>query len=158
MKERNVKEKSRHDRTANEELIEVGDKVILKNKQKAKGQPKYDPEPYEVVQIHGRQTLLRRGDRKIWRETQKFKKIAPQTGDTSYHGGETDEWEESRDRRYEQNKDSDNWEPEEEAIQEAEREQEIEPGIREQDRQPDDESHRPQRQRKPPDWYGTWTE
>ena len=99
MKERNEKEKSRHDRTANEEMIEVGDKVLLKNKQKAKGQPKYDPEPYEVVQIHGRQTLLRRGDRKIWRETQKFKKIAPQTGDTSYHGGETDEWEESRDKR-----------------------------------------------------------
>ena len=45
MKECNEKEKSRHDKTANEELIKVGDKVLLKNKQKAKGQPKDDPEP-----------------------------------------------------------------------------------------------------------------
>ena len=83
--------------------------------------------------------------------------------DTNYQGGETDEkedigWEESRNKRNKQSNDSDDWEPNEEAIQDAEREQEADPGIVEQDRHPEDDTHRPQRQTKSPDWYGTWTE
>ena len=50
-------------------------KVLLKNKVKRKGQPKYDPKPYTITELHGRQAVLQRGDRKIRRETQKFKRF-----------------------------------------------------------------------------------
>ena len=54
-------------------------KVLLKNKVKRKGQPKYDPRPYTITELQGRQALLERGERKIRRETQKFKRFYEQT-------------------------------------------------------------------------------
>ena len=68
-------EKRRHDQKAREEKIEVGMQVLLKRKIKKKGMSKYDPKPFTVVEIVGRQAVLERDGAKIKRETQKFKKF-----------------------------------------------------------------------------------
>ena len=78
MIERGQKEKERRDKRAREEELAVGMKVLLKNKVKKKGQPKYDPRPYTITELKGRQALLERGQKKIRRETQKFKRFFEQ--------------------------------------------------------------------------------
>ena len=75
MLERGWKEKERRDKQAREEDLAVGMKVLLKNKVKRKGQPRYDPKPYVITDLRGRQATLERGEKKIRRETQKFKRF-----------------------------------------------------------------------------------
>ena len=75
MVERGQREKERRDKHAREEELSIGMKVLLKNKTKRKGQPKYDPKPYTITDLKGRQATLERGERKIRRETQKFKRF-----------------------------------------------------------------------------------
>ena len=58
MIERGKKEKERRDKRTREEDLAVGMKVLLKNKVKRKGQPKYDPKPYVIKELHGRQAVL----------------------------------------------------------------------------------------------------
>ena len=96
-----AREKERHDRKAREEHLEVGMKVLLKSKKKRKGSPKYDPEPYTISEMKGRQAVLTRGSTTIRRETQKFKRLytKDETGrDSSASQAkprrETDDWEE----------------------------------------------------------------
>ena len=54
--------------------IEVDDQVLLKQQQ-TKNDPPYDPEPYQVVDIHGHQITASRGDRILTRDAQKWKAI-----------------------------------------------------------------------------------
>ena len=86
-------EKKRHDNKAREEVIEVGMKVLLKRKKKRKGMSQYDPKPYTVVEIVGRQAVLEREGAKIRRETQKFKRFYshPEAEETQQL---KDDWEE----------------------------------------------------------------
>ena len=95
--ERGKKEKERRDKHAREESLEVGMKVLLKNKVKRKGQPKYDPKPYTITELHGRQATLERGTKKIKRETQKFKRFfeAPPSKKMTGTTVQRDDWEES---------------------------------------------------------------
>ena len=94
MKKRATDEKERHDKKAREEQLEVGMKVILKGKIKKKGKPKYDPEPYKIIEIQGRQAVLRRGDTTIRRETQKFKRLyTKEDNDIGQNSRQTDDWE-----------------------------------------------------------------
>ena len=94
MKKRATEEKERHDKKAREEQLEVGMKVILKGKIKKKGKPKYDPEPYTIIEIQGRQAVLRRGDTTIRRETQKFKRLyTKEDNDIGQNNRQTDDWE-----------------------------------------------------------------
>ena len=97
MTERGKKEKERRDQHAREEQLEVGMKVLLKNKAKKKGQPKYDPNPYTITKLTGRQATLERGNRKITRESQKFKRFyEPQKPSKERKISKaTDDWEES---------------------------------------------------------------
>ena len=71
--------------------------VLLKNKAKKKGQPKYDPRPYTITELHVRQALLERGEKKIRRETQKFKRFYEQRQPQNQgsKSKEEDDWEES---------------------------------------------------------------
>ena len=73
-------------------------KVLLKNKNKRKGQPKYDPTPYTITALHGRQATLQQGERKIRRETQKFKRFfeTPRPTKGTRTSMAADDWEESR--------------------------------------------------------------
>ena len=67
--------------------------VLLKRKKKKKGMSKYDPRPFTVTEIVGRQAVLERDGAKIKRETQKFKRFYPhpeQQGQLS----KDDDWEE----------------------------------------------------------------
>ena len=97
MIERGKKEKERRDKRAREEELAVGMQVLLKNKAKKKGQPKYDPRPYTITELNGRQALLERGQKKIRRETQKFKRFyeprQPKQQDS--RNRTEDDWEES---------------------------------------------------------------
>ena len=72
---RGRREKERHDKKAREERLEIGMKVLLKNKNRRKGSPKFDPEPYTITELKGRQAVLKRGETPIRRETQKFKRF-----------------------------------------------------------------------------------
>ena len=98
MLEQGRKEKERRDKQAREEDLAVGMKVLLKNKVKRKGQPKYDPKPYVITDLRGRQATLERGEKKIRRETQKFKRFfeptSPEEG-TATTMSPREEWEES---------------------------------------------------------------
>ena len=93
------KEKERHDKTAREEHLEVGMKVLLRNKKRKKGTPKFDPKPYTICELQGRQAVLTRGNTKLRRETQKFKRFYTKDETergTSYGQSKTDTdgWEE----------------------------------------------------------------
>ena len=71
-------------------------KVLLKRKKKRKGMSKYDPKPFIVSEIVGRQEVLERDGAKIRRETQKFKRFySPE--DKEAHQPE-DDWEERSQR------------------------------------------------------------
>ena len=96
MIQRGEKEKERRDKHAREESLEVGMKVLLKNKVKRKGQPKYDPKPYTITELHGRQATLKRGTKKIKRETQMFKRFfeAPPSKENSNNTTQRDNCEE----------------------------------------------------------------
>ena len=89
-------EKRRHDQKAREESIEVGTQVLLKSKKKKKGMPKYDPRPFTVTEIVGRQAVLERGSTKLRRETQKFKKYYPKQDHHVEEDQEEDHWESQR--------------------------------------------------------------
>ena len=71
----------------------MGTQVLLKNKKKKKGISTYDPRPFTVTEIVGRQAVLERGDTVLRRETQKFKKFYPKQ---EQHQQEEDGWEESQ--------------------------------------------------------------
>jgi hypothetical protein len=66
-------EKKRRDMRAREEVLEVGMKVLLKRKHKRKGISKYDPDPFILEELVGRQAVISRGDTILRRETQKIK-------------------------------------------------------------------------------------
>ena len=93
---RGEKKKERRDKHAREESLEAGMKVLLKNKLKRKGQPKYDPKPYTITELHGRQATLKRGTKKIKRETQMFKRFfeAPPSKENSNNTTQRDSCEE----------------------------------------------------------------
>ena len=69
IEDRGKAEKERRDKRAREEDLAVGMKVLLKNKHKRKGQPKFDPQPYTITELVGRQATLMRGSKTIRRET-----------------------------------------------------------------------------------------
>lgn len=75
MRDRGKRDKERRDRTAREEELAVGMKVLLKNKVKRKGIPKYDPKPFIITELVGRQAVIKRDDTVLRRETQKFKRF-----------------------------------------------------------------------------------
>jgi hypothetical protein len=54
--------------------IEVGDEVLLKQKQ-SKSQPPYDPHPYKVTDVHGHQITAEKEGRAMTRDAQKWKRI-----------------------------------------------------------------------------------
>ena len=93
MKKRANEEKERHDKKAREEHLKAGMKVLLRNKKKKKGNPKYDPEPYTIIELEGRQAVLRRGDTTLRRETQKFKRLHTKDDDDKHTGRQPDDWE-----------------------------------------------------------------
>ena len=73
-------------------------KVLLKRKQKRKGMSKYDPRPFTLVELVGRQAVITRGDTTLRRETQKIKKFhepSPQPTKTKTHLSQEDDWEET---------------------------------------------------------------
>ena len=90
-------EKKRHDQKAREENIEVGMQVLLKRKIKRKGMSKYDPRPFTVTEIVGRQAVLERDGAKIKRETQKFKRFYPKPEQVQQN--KNDDWEEGSERK-----------------------------------------------------------
>ena len=99
MVERGQREKERRDKHAREEDLAIGMKVLLKNRIKRKGQPKYDPKPYTITGLKGRQATLQRGERKIRRETQKFKRFFEPARPTAEAGKtipDSDDWEDRR--------------------------------------------------------------
>lgn len=91
---RGEKEKVRRDAHAREENLDVGMKVLLKNKKRRKGYRKYDPKPFTITELVGRQAVLERGDTVLRRETQKFKRLfGDESGDNTKV---SDDWEETR--------------------------------------------------------------
>ena len=97
IRDRGASEKKRHDVKTREEDIQVGSQVLLKHRKKKKGMPRYDPKPFTVVEIVGRQATLERGTTTLHRETQKFKKYYPEKQGTSTAQLD-DEWEERSSR------------------------------------------------------------
>ncbi len=75
MRERGQAEKERRDKVAREEELAVGMKVLLKQKQKRKGMSRYDSKPYTIVELFGRQAVIQRGNKRLHRETKKFKRF-----------------------------------------------------------------------------------
>ena len=55
IRERGQAEKVRRDKVAREEAVQIGMQVLLKNKRKKKGMPLYDPRPFTIVELVGRQ-------------------------------------------------------------------------------------------------------
>ena len=92
MRERGAKEKEKHDKRAREEEISPGMQVLLKYRKKKKGMPKYDPNPFTVTELMGRQAVLKRGSTTLRRETQKFKRYY-QDAQGSTPATPDDEWE-----------------------------------------------------------------
>ena len=78
MQDRGTIEKQKHDEKTREENLQVGMQVLLKNKNKRKGMPRYDPKPFTITKLVGRQAVLQRGSTTLRRETQKFKRFYPQ--------------------------------------------------------------------------------
>jgi hypothetical protein len=96
IRERGVREKQRHDKKTREEELKVGMQVLLKYKQKKKGMPRYDPNPFTITELVGRQAVLQRGTTTLRRETQKFKKLHTPKNGAAVHSQDDREWEESR--------------------------------------------------------------
>jgi hypothetical protein len=96
MKERGEKDKKRRDARAREEELQVGMKVLLKRKKKRKGMPIYDPEPYTITKLFGRQAVIERGGEKLNRETQKFKRFYTDNDKADKPDCADDDWEDVR--------------------------------------------------------------
>ena len=90
-------EKKRRDMRSKEEELEVGMKVLLKRKNRRKGMSKYDPEPYTIEELVGRQAVIKRGDSVLHRETQKIKKFNEPRPSLSLNKpeAERDDWEDN---------------------------------------------------------------
>ncbi len=73
--------------------------VLLKRKRKYKGQSKYDPEPYTIVELVGRQAVIQRGEEKKTRETSKIKKFNTSKPEEKVQETTNDDWEEDFGRR-----------------------------------------------------------
>ena len=56
--------------------MEVGDKVLLE-RETTKNRSLYDPDEYEITQVHGTQLTISRGDSILVRDSQKVKKVKP---------------------------------------------------------------------------------
>ena len=82
LEKKGAEEKERHDKKAREEEIRPGMQVLLKYKKKKKGMPRYDPNPFTVTELVGRQAVLKRGSTTLRRETQKFKRFYPNAGES----------------------------------------------------------------------------
>ena len=92
---RGEKEKIRRDAKAREEVLTVGDTVLLKKKCKRKGYPRYDPLPYTLIDLIGRQAVIQRGSSILRRETNKIKKFSAASLHKDEIGdSEEDDWEE----------------------------------------------------------------
>ena len=98
IRQRGAAEKMRHDTKAREEELKEGMQVLLKYKKKKKGMPRYDPNPFTITKLVGRQAVLERGTTSLKRETQKFKRFYPVTPGKSTFGAPDDEWEERQSR------------------------------------------------------------
>ena len=55
--------------------------------------PAYDPDPFKITKLMGRQAELTRGDATLKRETQKFKKYDPATPSQSKPNHQDGDWE-----------------------------------------------------------------
>ena len=77
IRKRGAEEKARHDKSSREEDLAVGVQVLLRNRRKRKGMPKYDPKPYTIIELVGRQAVIQRGNKQLRRETQKVKRYYP---------------------------------------------------------------------------------
>ena len=89
-------EKKRRDMRAREEELQEGMKVLLKRKHKRKGMSKYDPDPYVLKELVGRQAVITRGDTILRRETQKIKRFnEPTLRPLQKPPCEKDDWEEN---------------------------------------------------------------
>ena len=95
IRERGQAEKARRDRAAREEPVQVGMQVLLKNKRKGKGMPLYDPQPFTIVELVGRQAIIQRGNKRLHRETKKFKLFFPTIDLQQPQSFGIDDWEES---------------------------------------------------------------
>ena len=91
IRKRGEEEKVRHDKSSREEELAVGVQVLLRNKRRKKGMPKYDPKPYTIIELVGRQAVIQRGSKQLRRETQKFKRFFPTQQQQQGGGGDT--WE-----------------------------------------------------------------
>ena len=58
--------------------------------------PRYDPKPFTITELFGRQAALQRGTTTLRRETQKFKKFNPTTENHATLPQDDGEWEESQ--------------------------------------------------------------
>ena len=101
MVDRGHAEKNRRDKAAREEELSVGMKVLLKQKTKKKGMPRYDPKPFTITELVGRQAVLQRGSSTLKRETQKFKRFYEceqrnQVEKQKVHVEGQDDWEDHR--------------------------------------------------------------
>ena len=96
IRERGAEEKRRHDRKAREEEIRPGMQVLLKYKKKKKGMPRYDPRPFTVTELSGRQAVLKRGNTLLKRETEKFKRFYPDFQEGRPEQAIDDDWEEGQ--------------------------------------------------------------
>ena len=56
-----------------EHTMEVGDKVLLE-RETTKNRSPYDPEEYEITQVHGTQLTISRGDSILVRDSQKVRR------------------------------------------------------------------------------------
>ena len=79
--------------------MEVGMQVLLRKNKRRKGMPRFDPKPYTIIELVGRQAVLQRGEQRLRRETQKFKRFRPSASNTTSKmkygtlDGNDDEWE-----------------------------------------------------------------
>ena len=97
MRKRGEEDKARRDKKAREEPLEVGMKVLLKRQVRRKGETLYDPEPYEITKMEGRQVTIKRGSQVKTRETSKIKRYYENGRQESGTDSEEElEWEESR--------------------------------------------------------------
>ena len=99
MEKRAQFDKGRRDPISREEHLEVGMQVLLKEKVKRKGRPRYDPKPYTIIELVGRQAVIQRGEKVLRRETKKIKRFFESSdlvGSSSklVVEPENDEWEE----------------------------------------------------------------
>ena len=115
MRKRGEEDKIRRDKKAREEPLEVGMKILLKRQVRKKGETMYDPEPYVIINMEGRQVTIKRGSQVKTRESNKLKRYYEnEDPEMEEESDQEQDWEESRSRRNQQKPETRN-EPQEPA-------------------------------------------